>query len=148
MNRLGSCRVPMSACSRAILMDFFRGPPQFVQANSTSDRLQSSLPHQLALQTRYYAKPRRQYAFSALYPNSCTQPRMSSPRSNGGAPSPRHLILQASCSSCNRACFRHLARLFWNHTWENITVTYFSCTRPAPRRYTSDLSPMFRRVEG
>jgi hypothetical protein len=69
---------------------------------------------------------------------------MSSPRSNGGAPSPRHLILQASCSSCNRACFRHLARLFWNQTWENNTVTSF-LLRPAPYPYASDLSPTFRR---
>lgn len=35
------------------------------------------------------------------------------PSSNGVAlPKPKHRILHASCSNCNRACFLHFARLF------------------------------------
>lgn len=36
---------------------------------------------------------------------------------SGGVVNPRHLILQASCRSCNLACFLHFALLFWNHTF-------------------------------
>jgi len=34
--------------------------------------------------------------------------------SNSGValPKPKHRILHASCSNCNRACFLHFARLF------------------------------------
>lgn len=52
-------------------------------------------------------------------------------RRGAAFPRPRHLMRQASCRSCRRACLRHLARLFWNQTWKSkdfLKCLYMICT--------------------